>query len=307
MRTRVPPPGTSRPGRSSRHALPPGCAQLQDQALRRRWRGCATPGGRLNGSSMAWRRSGGNPRSLIVDGQDDGGIFLASKPQAGHLTVFDGVVDDVGERCAVSASRSPSTMDAARDPPSAEIFDAALPGHAGRRPPCAPTPRNPPFPARAAPAPTRLDSSASSSRRIMSSISAMARCCSAASGIFSTRSRRRVANVLNVVTAIPPIRTMRDSQHLAEPYLQAVECGDDRANLRCAAARLGAAAAGRADRSTRSTAAASCASGRVSRCMTSKRQQRHDGAEQSGAEADRQAERRHRQAGGGHRRPASPR
>ena len=50
----------------------------------------------------------GNPRPLVIDGQDDGGIFQL-KPQASNATVFDGIVDDVGDdapRVASSAASS---------------------------------------------------------------------------------------------------------------------------------------------------------------------------------------------------------
>src|SRR5215212_2534070 len=37
-----------------------------------------------------------NPRSLVIDGQDNGGIFPL-KPEVSNAPVFDGVVDDVGD------------------------------------------------------------------------------------------------------------------------------------------------------------------------------------------------------------------
>ena len=102
----------------------------------------------------------------------------------------------------------------------------------------------------------------------MSSMSAMARCCSAASGIFSTRSRSRVAKVLTS-WAMPPIRVMRDRIISLSRVCRRLNAAMT-ARISGALRRASGSSGGSADRSTRSTAAASCASGRVSRCMISK-------------------------------------
>ena len=212
----------------------------------------------------------------------------------GDATVFDRVVDDVGDH---PAQGEPVTQHdrVARNAVLPTLHRRPRPAPAGRRPRCAPAPRIPPSPATAPPAPARLDSSASSSRRIMSSISAMARCCSAGSGICSTRSRSRVANV-RTSWAMPPIRVMRARSISLSRSCSRLNA-EMTARISGALRRACGSNGGRAGQIDLVNGGGEPGQRPGLALHDQKRQQRHDGSEQPCAETDRQAERRDRQAG----------
>ena len=232
-----------------------------------------------------------NPRPLVIDGQNDDGIFQL-QPQAGDATIFDGVVDDVGDD-APERQTVAEHNDTARGLICREFDVTAL-------------------------SPAIIGLRAHQRREVHHLLGELP-------GADAARQQRVVEQADHVVDvgngallfgrvgdfldAQPQSRregpdVMGDAadqgharpHHLAQPRLQAVERGDDRANLRRAAACLGQRR--RIGRQIDPVHGG----GKLRQwpgfaLHDQQGQQRHDGAEQSGAEADRQTERRHRQAG----------